>query len=510
MAVTIERISRLPDLGLDLVAGRQARDNAVRWVHVSEIEDPTRWLRGGELLLTTGLQLAGETAFREYVRRLAEAGCAGIGFGVGMGHETVPAALVEEADAVGLPVLRVPVDAPYISISEAVSQMLADERYDAVSHAFAAQQELTRSAIAGSTATVVHEIARQLRGWVIHTDSEGRLQSCWPEDARDRLPDLLPDVFRARASSAIVGPGDSTIIHALTADGVPRGYLIVGVDRAIGTFERLVLQGAAAILTLESERNRSMTGRLRRLQGDALRTLLRSPQPPYDLSRQVRSWGLDLVALRTVVVLVAEPRAAALVEAVLAALADDGVPGAACAMPWRDGLGQVAVLVGDAEPALDTVLRAVGGEASRTFTGVSEPGAVDRVRILYRDALNAASIGQLDKRPVTRFEELPAMRLLLSGDNQDAVRSFVVQVLGPLAGPVASGRDAELRTTLETFLRHNGHWSEAAAALGIHRHTLRARIEKIADITGRNPESSYGRMELWLAVLAENSRGLGE
>lgn len=506
MDVTIDRIARLPDLGLELVAGHRGRDNEVRWVHVSEIEDPTPWLRGGELLLTTGLQVTGEEALRGYVRRLAEAGCAGIGFGIGMGYDAVPDALVAEADRAGVPVLRVPVDAPYISISEAVSKMINDERYEAVSRAFSAQQELTRSAIAGSTDTVVHEIARQVRGWAIHTDSAGRLQSCWPDDARLRLPALLPDVFRARASSAIVGPNDSTVIHALSTDGVPRGYLIVGIDRAIGTFERLVLQGAAAILTLESERNRSMTGRLRRLQADTLRMLLRSPQPPYDISRQVQGWGLDLFALRMVVVLVEEAHTGALVDAVWGALADDTIAGATCAMPWRDGVSQVAVLVDDSDATLAAVTGAVSAYGGRTASGVGESGTIDRVRLLYRNALNAASIGHLEGRALTRFEDLPAMQLLLGGDNADAVRSFVAQVLGDLARPLPPGRDADLRATLEVFLTHNGHWNDSAGALGIHRHTLRSRIDRIAEITGRNPESSYGRMELWLAVLAENSR----
>lgn len=508
MAVTIDGIRRLPDLALELVAGRDGGDNEIRWVHVSEIEDPTRWLRGGELLLTTGLQLEGDDAFRAYVRRLADAGCAGIGFGVGIDHDTVPEAMIAEADRVGIPVLRIPVDAPYISISEAVSNMIAEERFDAISRAFSAQQALTRSAIAGSIDTVVHEIARQIRGWAIHTDGEGRLQARWPDDAAARLPALLPDIFRARTSSAIVGPSDSTVIHALTTDGVPRGYLVVGIDRPIGTFERLVLQGAAAILTLESERNRSLTGRLRRLQADTLRMLLRSPQPPYDISRQVQGWGLDLFALRVSVTLVSDEHGSELVEAILSMLSDRGIPGAACAMPWREGLTQVAVLVDDSDATLDLVAATITESAPASFTGIGEAGTIDRVRHLYRNSLNAASIGQLDRRAVTRFDDLPAMQLLLGSDNTDAVRSFVAQVLGDLAAPVAPGRDADLRTTLELFLTHNGHWNEAATALGIHRHTLKARIERIAQITGRNPESSYGRMELWLAVLAENSRAV--
>jgi purine catabolism regulator len=501
----MENIARLPDLGLELVAGQAGCDNEVRWVHVSEVEDPTPWLRGGELLLTTGMQLDDEHACREYVRRLKAADLSGIGFGVGMRYPDVPQALRAEADRVGMPVIRVPVEAPYISISEAVSKMLSEERYQVIARAFDAQQEFTRAAIAGSTATVVHEVASRLRGWAIHTDGSGRLQSCWPDDAADRLPSLLPDIFRARESSAIIAPSESTVIHALTVDGVPRGYLAVGAERTFGVFERLVLQGAVAILTLESERSASLTNRLRRLQSDTLRTLLRSPQPPYDASRQVTGWGLDLFSLRLCAALVPERIAGELVDDVFAALSERGIAGAACSLPGHDDLAEVAILV-DSDEAVEAVVSVANERQGLASLGIGESGTIDRIRQLHRDARSAAQIGRIDRRRITRFDDLPAMHLLLGGENAEAVRSFAERVLQDLAQPVAPGRLADLRATLEAFLTHNGHWSESAAALQIHRHTLRSRIERIAEITGRDPESSYGRMELWLAVLAENAR----
>ena len=45
------------EVGLELAAGAEHAEAPVRWVHISELRDPTPWLSGGELLLTTGLQL---------------------------------------------------------------------------------------------------------------------------------------------------------------------------------------------------------------------------------------------------------------------------------------------------------------------------------------------------------------------------------------------------------------------------------------------------------------------
>ena len=73
----------LRDLDVRLVAGEGGVGGAVRWVHISEIVDPTPWLSGGELLLTTGLQLEREDAQRQYVARLARHRLAGLGLGIG-------------------------------------------------------------------------------------------------------------------------------------------------------------------------------------------------------------------------------------------------------------------------------------------------------------------------------------------------------------------------------------------------------------------------------------------
>ena len=71
----------LRELELPIVAGEAGLDRPVRWVHISELEDPTPWLSGGELLLTTGLQLGDAAQQRAYVTRLARHGLAGLGFG---------------------------------------------------------------------------------------------------------------------------------------------------------------------------------------------------------------------------------------------------------------------------------------------------------------------------------------------------------------------------------------------------------------------------------------------
>ena len=94
------------ELGLELAAGEERADAPVRWVHITELRDPTPWLSGGELLLTTGIQLDSEARQREFVRLLAEHHLAGLGFGTGFDHAKLPAADGRGGGGARLPAVR--------------------------------------------------------------------------------------------------------------------------------------------------------------------------------------------------------------------------------------------------------------------------------------------------------------------------------------------------------------------------------------------------------------------
>jgi purine catabolism regulator len=128
MELTVE--SLIGELGLSLVSGREAADTHVRWVHSTELPDPTPWLKGGELLLTTGIQLDRAKVQRELIERLADHQIAGLGFGTGFAHKRLPAALVDEARKREFPLFEVPYELPFIAITERAFAQLVNERYE--------------------------------------------------------------------------------------------------------------------------------------------------------------------------------------------------------------------------------------------------------------------------------------------------------------------------------------------------------------------------------------------
>src|SRR6187551_1870413 len=133
----------LRELELPIVAGEAGLDRPVRWVHISELLDPTKWLSGGELLLTTGLQLNDEVG-RDYVTRLVRHGLTGLGFGAGFGHEHVPTALREAAAEHDFPLFEVPYETPFIAITEKAFSHLVNEQYAVLRRALSAHERLER------------------------------------------------------------------------------------------------------------------------------------------------------------------------------------------------------------------------------------------------------------------------------------------------------------------------------------------------------------------------------
>ena len=132
------------DLDIQLVAGEAGLDRPVRWVHISELADPTPWLSGGELLLTTGMNLAEPEAQRAFVERLAGHDLAGLGLGVGFAHARAPDALREAAAELDFPLFEVPYDVPFIALTEKAFSHLVNEQYAVLQRALSAHERLER------------------------------------------------------------------------------------------------------------------------------------------------------------------------------------------------------------------------------------------------------------------------------------------------------------------------------------------------------------------------------
>ncbi|MER7405291.1 PucR family transcriptional regulator [Streptomyces sp. NPDC000070] len=556
MPPTLASLVHHSALKLTVRAGGDRLDVPVRWAHVSELADPVPYMEGGELLLITALKLDAEDpeAMRRYVRRLVGAGVVGLGFAVGVNYEEIPKALVDAAEEEGLPLLEVPRRTPFLAISKAVSAAIAADQYRAVTDGFAAQRELTRQAQTGGPEGLLAALASQVDGWAALYDASGAVVATAPEWAGRRAARLTGDVQRLRerpapASSVVGGPEheDRVELHTIGTGRRPRAALAVGTAAAPGTAERYAVHSAVALLTLTTERSRSLQAAEQRIGAAVLRMLLAGePDHARAVAGDLYGGLLDapfrmLIAERVPVSASAalartEARAGApAVErhsaAALAAADTNGDPLAALAdvmesaaarageavlvVPEGERLvvlaadgGAAAAACGEYAAALESARAGVrekvpGGEDDELVVGLSAPAGPIAASAAYKQAEQALSVARRRGRVLVEHEQMAAGSVLpLLAD--DAVRAFADGMLRPLYEHDATGR-GDLVASLRAWLSRHGQWDAAAADLGVHRHTLRYRMRRVEEILGRSLDDADARMELWLALKATST-----
>jgi purine catabolism regulator len=473
--LTVRDLANLHDLQLSVAAGADGLGNEVTWLHVSELADPTKWLEGGEFLLTTGLGVGeSATAQRTYVRRLAKHGIAGLGFGVGFGFPAVPAPVVEEADRLALPVLAVPYEVPFVAITKTAFTHLANEQLEQQTRALAVHERLSDAVIRGrGVEALLAIVCNHLDCSLALVDEHGRVVS--ERHARRR------------------GSFEDALELPVMADGEVATLRAAREGRAFGEYDKLVLHHGQTALAFELSRRRAVSAAELRLAGDLLEDLEGERLDEGEAGRRMAAFGLE--PARSYAALLAAPRNGQSGEQVRREVAGEldrrRVRYLSTARPDR-----ASFLVETAsEDEILGLAETIAQAGPHARLGVGRPAlgrALGRSLLEARAALDAAA------GDVASYRDLGSLELLLSLPDA-ALEAFVDRVLGPAA-------DSErLLDSLGALLDSGCRWSDAAEVLGVHRHTLRYRMERLRDQTGRHPDDPSERMELWLAIKARQA-----
>ncbi|MBX6356756.1 MAG: PucR family transcriptional regulator ligand-binding domain-containing protein [Micromonosporaceae bacterium] len=456
-------------LSLTLLTGEDRLDQPVRRVYTTDLLDPRRYLAQGDLVLS-GLMWRRTPADSEtFVAALAQAQVTALGAGEAA-YGSVPADLVEACRRYRVPLFAVPVQVSFRSIIDAITG-----RHRALVAALAGGAGL---------ADLLPRVAADLGAccWVL--SPTGRLV------AGDRpAPDGLASAY---LRGERVHQGCS--LHATGAASRLTGWFVACAppqpDESVAELLTLV--------ALERAQHDQAVRVERRLAAELLRLVARDADP-VDLAAGLRSCGLSPDGTFLVVVTRFGTAADAILDEIVRPLAPStavaDVDGEAIAVLPADGdlVGAVRAGVRSLEPGLGT---------ARLVVGVSEPAtgaaALPAALVQARHAREYAA-SRDGPAVVVSAGELASHVLLLAGVPAATRQSFQSRLLGPLVD-YDRAHGADLVRTLDTFLACSGSWTRCAAELHLHVNTLRYRISRIEQLTGRDLSRFADRVDFFLAL----------
>jgi PucR family transcriptional regulator, purine catabolism regulatory protein len=296
----------------------------------------------------------------------------------------------------------------------------------------------------------------------------------------------------------------------------PQAWLVAAKDAGqLTEFDRLTLHQAVTVVALELLRRRVVDDTERRLAGDVLAAMVSGDLNGAELARRLEPFGLGE---RVGVLVLQSPRAArkAVEEALTSAVREEAPGGLvagtgpfSCALlpQPRRGDGADGTSPDDALFTLAERVRAhvANRSGEQLAAGVGRAVAAGDLRRAFHEArcaLEARALGDPENGGgpgLATYRDLGSFQLLLALQDDDALRLFCDSILAPIEdGEGAYG--GELMRSLEAFIECNGQWESAARRLFCHRHTLRYRIRKIEELTGRDLSSARDRIEFWLAL----------
>ncbi len=463
MAITLRTLLASRALNLRQAGSTTANeDTPIEWVAMTELEDPRPFLSGGEVVLTTGIRLKSATSQRSFVRHVHTAGSLAVGFGVGLGHRKVPAAFLEEAATLGLPVFEVPYDTPFMAIGKLVADAQSAQHYEHLENLLRGHQVLAACLLRGKG-----------------------------------LPALLRELASMLKTDVVLWQY-GTELHSTGATGLDRQWHQVPI--ATGLQDRSVLaiaepygrsamvDYAQSLISLELSNQATLRSRSRDANGQLLSDVVAGLLTGADAELRLASAGID-------------------VEAKWSILLIDVAPGqrrALRTLPLPSDFGQsVTALV---EERLVIMARAAptqvdglaeyfdaAGLGARIGVGgtYSKPSGL---RWSYFEARESLTRGELVNLP----DKLSLTSLLLASTDVP-LGDLAAEALNPVMD-FDRKHDADLFRTLERYLELDGSVAAVAESMDLHRNTVRYRLQQLSKLSGHDPATMAGRVHLYLAV----------
>ncbi|MEU5169255.1 PucR family transcriptional regulator [Streptomyces mutomycini] len=531
--ITVRRALDLPGLrgGLpEVLTCAERLDRTVRWVHAGEAPNIPALLKGGELLLTTGLGLGSRPADqRAFVRKLADRGIAALVVELGPRFSRLPAAIVDAARTAGLPLVQLHREVPFVAVTEEIHTEIVNGHYALLQRAEEVHRRCTQAVLGGGGVPQVLGILADFAANPVFLETpDGRLLFAAGSGTAPAGADPLQvwEGLRGARAAREAPPADAVLVEVPGGGhgtGSVRARLVLlAVSGPLVAVHRMAAERAAGILAVVLMQARQEEEVAARGRGDFLTDLAEGRIAPEDAPAQAGVLGFRPGGdpLLPVVMRLAPESAPAGSWALLARAVTEELSavGAPVLVGVRPVEGRVPLLLalrpGTTRAVLaDRVAAALragavraglerAGDRTPVVVVVGAAGGWTAAGAGLRHAAEASTAAQgLGERPWHDARRLDIDLLLWRLRDHPDLASFVGRAIGPLLEHDRTSRPA-LLPTLEAYVAHAGRKAEAARELHLNRQTLYNRLARIGELLGTDLDDPQSVLALSLALRA--------
>lgn len=524
-ALTVADVLALPVLAAgqpQVVTGVTGLDQPVRWVHITELTDPASFLKGGELVLTTGMPLPEEPAgVRRYVDELADIGAAALVIELVRRYHRPPDALVHACRARGLPLVTLAKDVNFLEVTQVVHALILGNQAEVMRRTQRIHEAFTALTLRGAGPEDVVRAAAEMSGrTVVLENLVHQALVCEPSGGSIEvaLTDWEP---RSRATpaadrTAVSGP-ESWLVAPVEYQGERWGRAVMlpappdpTAPPSFGPEDVTVLERTAMALTIA--RLIHPTPWERTAHRNVLRDLVEQRhRSPADADARVAALGLPTKDSRFVAVLTDVPHEDDTTKAE-ARLSEELRTKGTQALIGLLGPTRLGILL---SPRPDQPWRPVVEHLSRTALNLvpgatvsvgSEATDLTGVARSFREAIQVAEATEPGRplpagRSYHERSDIGLRRLLFSLREDTRIQDYAERRLGRLLDHDAA-HGTDLLTTLRHYLEAAGNKTVAARQGGLSRETIYQRLRTIERLLGCDLESGEQRTELHVALTA--------
>lgn len=529
-----------------VVAGEQGLENIITLVNIMEVPEVTRWLKGGELLVTAGFALKENAElWRGFIYDLAAKGVAAFGMKPGQYFDNIPEDMIEYANEIGMPLIELPRDLPYMDFMVPIFEILISDQLARLKKTEQIHNRLLEIVLNGNgLPSVCHTLVELVGNPVLILDGKGDLlANAWPPESNEFTPEayeekLLAQLVQVKDRLLALNPhqqqrlvlqldnrDQSLVLVRIDVNGSLNGFLAIPeVRRVLDSQDMMAVEHASTIVALEFLKQQIVYETEKQIRVELLEDIISGNfRFEEDVIRRAGHLNFNLTGRTIVFILQFELMGQkAQNERLMHQLKKEfyqfvqsymkDVLGGSMLLTKSDsiiGLVRIPnhddlVLVRKTMPELKAKAEAKWPKLALSIGIGRSVEAVRQIKKSYEEAMDALRIAgfMYEERSVTFFEDLGPFSFLFELEESSAMHKFCERTLGPVFAHDRQN-NSELIMTLRNYFLNDCNLRIASEQLFIHKNTVLYRIRKVEELTGlkfSNPEHRFN-LQLGLKLM---------